>query len=129
MEIGHLMMKNAAKPKKTKRKPVKTVVLLVILAAVVAGLAFGGYQAYVYYDEATMLARQAEDLKKEIKLLVTHVENVGGVLFRNHKRVPFCQRADVQKGEELFVFRNLVAGDLPFDDSGENGFHGALIFW
>ena len=74
MEIGHLMMKNAAKPKKTKRKPVKTVVLLVILAAVVAGLAFGGYQAYVYYDEATMLARQAEDLKKEIKLLVTHVE-------------------------------------------------------
>ena len=68
------MMKNTTKTKDTNRKPVKMAILMVVLALVVAGLAFGGYQAFVYYDEATTLARQAEDLKKELKLLVTHVE-------------------------------------------------------
>ena len=68
------MMKNATKTKDTNRKPVKLAILLVVLALVVGGLAFGGYQAFVYYSEATTLARQAEDLKKELKALVTHVE-------------------------------------------------------
>ena len=67
-------MKNATKTKDTNRKPVKLAILLVVLALVVGGLAFGGYQAFVYYSEATTLARQAEDLKKELKALVTHVE-------------------------------------------------------
>ncbi|MBR1906620.1 MAG: DUF4012 domain-containing protein [Clostridiales bacterium] len=74
MEIRHQMMKNTTNTNKANRKPVKLVVLLVVLAVVVAGLAFGGYQAFIYYNEATTLARQAEDLKKEVKLLVTHVE-------------------------------------------------------
>ena len=67
-------MKNTSTTKESTRKPVKLVVLLVVLALVVTGLAFAGYQAYIYYDEATVLARSAEELKTEIKALVTHVE-------------------------------------------------------
>ena len=68
------MMKNTTKVKDKKRKPVKLAVLFVILALVLTGLAFAGHEIYVYYDEATALAHQAEELKSEIKALVVHVE-------------------------------------------------------
>lgn len=68
------MMKNTKQTKNKARKPVKLAVLLSIIVLLVSGLAFAGYQAYVYYDEATVLARSAEELKGEIKALVTHVE-------------------------------------------------------
>lgn len=67
-------MKNATKTKDTNRRPVKLAVLLVVLALVLGGLGFGGYQALIYYKEATALANQAEGLKTELKSLVTHVE-------------------------------------------------------
>ena len=67
-------MKNTTKAKSTTRKPVKLVILFVVLALVATGLAFAGHELYVYYDEGTALARQAEDLKTELKALVTHVE-------------------------------------------------------
>lgn len=77
------MMKNATKTKDTKRKPVKRIVLFAVLALVLAGLGFGGYQAYIYYNEATALVHQAEDLKTELKLLVTHIEK-GNYEAANH---------------------------------------------
>lgn len=67
-------MKNATKTKESNRRPVKLAVLLVVLALVVGGLGFGGYQALIYYKEATALAGQAEGLKTELKSLVTHIE-------------------------------------------------------
>ena len=67
-------MKNTTKTKEKNRRPVKLAVLLVVLAVVLGGLGFGGYQALIYYREATALASQAEGLKTELKSLVTHVE-------------------------------------------------------
>lgn len=69
-------MKTANKPK-TKyklRKPVKLVLILVLVALLLGGLGFAGYQAYEYYNGATALVHRAEDLKTELKLLVTHIE-------------------------------------------------------
>ena len=70
------MMKTAEKTKKAagQRKPVKLAIILFIVVLVVGGLGFAGYQAYEYYNGATALVRNAEDLKKEIKALATHVQ-------------------------------------------------------
>ena len=68
------MMKNAHKTKEKKRSPVKLVVLLVVLALVLTGLALAGREAYRYYKDANALVDHAEDLKTELKALVTHVE-------------------------------------------------------
>ena len=68
------MMKNATKTKVKKRKPVKTAILLVFLALLVTGLVIVGREGYRYYKEANVLVDHAEDLKSELKLLVTHVE-------------------------------------------------------
>ena len=69
------MMKNAHKTKEKKRSPVKLVVLLVVLALVLTGLALAGREAYRYYKDANALVDHAEDLKTELKALVTHVVN------------------------------------------------------
>ncbi|MBR5181051.1 MAG: DUF4012 domain-containing protein [Clostridiales bacterium] len=70
------MMKTAEKTKKAagQRKPVKLAIILFIVVLLVGGLGFAGYQAYEYYNGATVLVRNAEDLKKEIKALATHVQ-------------------------------------------------------
>ena len=68
------MMKNARETKVKKRSPVKTVVILVILALVLTGLVFAGREAYKYYQDANVLVSHAEGLKAELKALVTHVE-------------------------------------------------------
>ena len=68
------MMKNAAKTKVKKRKPVKRAILLVFLALLVTGLVIVGREAVRYYKEANVLVDHAEDLKSELKSLVTHVE-------------------------------------------------------
>ena len=70
------MMKHAnkTKTKKQKRKPVKLAVLLVLLALLLGGLGFLGYQAYEYYNSGMGLVKSAEELKTELKSLVTHIE-------------------------------------------------------
>lgn len=70
------MMKHAnkTKTKKQKRKPVKLAVLLVFLALLLGGLGFLGYQAYEYYNSGMGLVKSAEELKTELKSLVTHIE-------------------------------------------------------
>ena len=77
------MMKNAHETKVKKRSPVKTVVVLVILALVLTGLVFAGREAYRYYQDANVLVSHAEGLKSELKALVTHVE----------KGQPFCSES------------------------------------
>ena len=70
------MMKHAnkTKTKKQKRKPVKLAVLLVFLALLLGGLGYLGYQAYEYYNSGMGLVKSAEELKTELKSLVTHIE-------------------------------------------------------
>ncbi len=65
---------NKNKTKYKLRKPVKLVVVLVLVAILLGGLGFAGYQAYEYYNGAMALVHRAEDLKTEMKLLVTHIE-------------------------------------------------------
>ena len=70
------MMKHAnkAKTKSQKRKPVKLAIVLVLVALLLGGLGFAGYQAYEYYNSGMGLVKDAEDLKAELKALVTHIE-------------------------------------------------------
>ena len=42
-------------------------------------------------------------------------------LLGNDQRMPFAQRADVQKRQDMLVLVHLVAGDLAVDDLGEDG--------
>ena len=70
------MMKNmkATKTKKRELKPVKLVIVLALVVLFLGGLGFAGYQAYEYYNSGMGLVKQAEDLKAELKHLVTHIE-------------------------------------------------------
>ena len=69
-------MKNAEKTNKKaqKRKPVKLAIILFFVTALIGGLAFAGYKAYEYYQDATFLVKSAEELKAELKSLATHVQ-------------------------------------------------------
>ena len=50
-------------------------------------------------------------------LLVREVEDVVDLVLGDAERVTLGQRVDVEEGEVMLVFGNLVAGDLPGDDA------------
>ena len=54
------------------------------------------------------------------------VEDVVGFLLRNHQRVAFHQRGDVEKRQVLIVLGNFVGGQLARNDAGKDGWHDGL---
>lgn len=60
--------------------------------------------------------------------IVVEMKDIVNFPLGDDQRVAFCDRVDVEEGEEMLVFRNLVARDFPFHYSCEYGSHGFAVF-
>ena len=53
------------------------------------------------------------------QVFIAQIENIVYFLFGHYQCMSLYQRVDIEKCEELVVFRHLVAGDFACDDSAE----------
>src|SRR5579872_5761396 len=56
-----------------------------------------------------------------VQVGIGEIEEIVDLRLGYYQGMPFAQRKDIQKGEEPFVFGNLISGYLPGDDLGKNG--------